>query len=93
MAGAGATTTVRISHEARETLRELSKQTGQSARDLLERSLRAYRDQLLLDTANAAYAAGRADPKASAQMLEEQRAWESTLGDGLADEPLPERAT
>jgi len=89
---AGATTTVRISKEARATLRELSKQTGQSARDLLERSLRAYRDQLLLDQANAAYAALDADPKASAEMLEERGAWEATLVDGLADEPVPERA-
>jgi predicted DNA-binding protein len=89
---AGATTTVRISHEARETLRALSKQTGRSAREILERSLQAYRDQLLLDQANAAYTALRADVRASADMLEERAAWDATLADGLADEPVPERA-
>jgi predicted DNA-binding protein len=89
---AGATTTVRISQEARETLRELSKQTGQSARVLLERSLHAYRDQLLLDQSNAAYAAIREDPKTTAEMLAERRAWDATLADGLVEEPAPERA-
>ena len=89
---ASATTTVRISQEAREALRELSRATGQSARELLERSLRAYRDQLLLDEANEAYAALRADEGAWDAELGERRAWDGALADGLEGEPSPERA-
>lgn len=83
---AGSTTTVRIGLEAHETLRQLSKETGQTAREVLERSLRAYRDQVLLDDTNAAYAALREDPEAWKQELAERAEWEATIADGL--EPI-----
>lgn len=41
--------------------------------------------QQVLEQANAAYAALRADPAAWAALEAERRAWDATLGDGLEE--------
>lgn len=76
-------TTVRISHRARRTLGALSKDTGKSMSDLVEQALETYRREKFWKDCNEAYARLRNDPKAWKEELEERKAWEVTLADGL----------
>lgn len=80
-----ASTTVRISREARESLQKLSERTGRKLQDLLDEAVERYRRELFLKEANAAFAALRADKAAWAEEEEERAAWEGTLADGLEE--------
>lgn len=80
-----ATTTVRISKEARETLKEMAKSTGRSMSEVLEQSVSSYYEQLILDQSNVAYAAMRARKGEWLEIKEEQEILEGTLLDGLGD--------
>ena len=46
-------------------------------------ALEEYRRKHFLEKANEAFAALKMDPKAWMKEIEERRAWEGTLGDGL----------
>lgn len=81
-----ASTTVRISKETRETLRELAEQVGQPIQKVLDNAVEAYRRQCILEQANAAYAALRADAEAWREEQSERQQWEGTLADGLEGE-------
>ena len=78
-------TTMRISSEARETLRRLSVQTGRKLQDLVDEAVERYRRELLLKEANTAFVALRSDKTAWAEEEIERAAWEQTLPDGLED--------
>lgn len=78
-----ASTTVRISKEARETLQRLSSDTGRSLQDLMSEAVERYRRQLFLEEANEAFAALRADETAWAEEAQERADWDETLADGL----------
>lgn len=80
-----ATSTVRISESAHEHLRQIATQTGEPMADVLAKAIEDYRRKIFMEQFNAAYAALRADPKASQEVEEEQAAWDATLGDGLED--------
>ncbi len=80
-----ASTTMRISQEARETLQKLSSQTGRKLQELLDEAVERYRRELFLKEANVAFAALRADKEAWADEEEERTAWEGTLADGLEE--------
>lgn len=80
-----ASTTVRISAEAKETVRRLAAQADRTMQAVLDEAVEAYRRQCFLEEANAAFAALRADPEAWAAEGEEREAWESTIADGLTD--------
>ncbi len=75
-------TTIRVTNQARETLRQLSKITGKRQQDVVDEAVEAYRRQVLLDRANAAYAALRSNAKAWEAELQDRQAWDATLGDG-----------
>jgi len=81
-----ASATVRLAEETRQVLRELAAQSGEPMTVVLEKAVDAYRRHCILEQTNAAYAALRSDPEAWAEELEERRAWEATLLDGLADD-------
>lgn len=81
-----ASTTVRLTEETREALRQLSAQSGESMSSVVSKAVEAYRRRCILEQTNAAYAALRSDPDAWAEELEERRMWEATLLDGLADD-------
>ena len=76
-------TTLRISQAAHQILREISQSTGEAMSSIVDRALEEYRRKKLLERANEAFAAMKMDPKAWIEELEERRAWEGTLGDGL----------
>ena len=81
-----ASTTVRVSQETRQALRELAEQTGDPIHKVLAKAVEAYRRQYILEEANAAYAALRADPEAWREEQEERQAWDVTMADGLEDQ-------
>lgn len=81
-----ASTTVRIPDSTRQTLAELSDETGESLQDLIAAAVEAYRRNRILEQANQAYAALKRDPEAWLELLEEREEWNSTLADDLDDE-------
>lgn len=80
------TTTVRITRETSDVLRELAAQSGRSLQDVLAAAVEAYRRQVLLDETNAVYAAIRAEPGHWSQEEAERADWEATLADNLERE-------
>jgi predicted DNA-binding protein len=78
-----ASATVRISVKAKETLKKLAEQTGKKMQTVLDEAIESYRRQQLLEEANAAFAALRADKEAWEAEQEERAAWDVTLEDGL----------
>ena len=80
------TVTVRISHDARETLRRLAREEGQSIHAVLDKVVEAYRREKFLRDANSDFAALKKDRRAWREELQERRLWEDTLRDGLDDE-------
>lgn len=50
---------------------------------LLDEAIESLRRQRFLEQVNSAYAALRADPEAWEETLDERRAWDATLADGL----------
>lgn len=75
-------TTIRVTNRARDTLRQLSQITGKRQQDVVDEAVEAYRRQVLLDKANAAYAMLRSDATAWEAELSERTAWNATLSDG-----------
>jgi hypothetical protein len=76
---------VRIQPESYAKLRQLAKETGVSMPDVLAEAIDELYRKRFLEDCNRAYARLKADPKAWQQELEERRAWDVTLGDGLED--------
>lgn len=81
-----AATTVRITEETREALRELAHEEHEPMQTVLAKAVEAYRRQRFWEQVKASYAALRADPEAWAAELEERRLFEGTLMDDLDDE-------
>ena len=77
------TATVRVTAETRDLIQELARESNQSMQSLIARAVEQYRRQLVLQRANDAYAALRAQPEGWAEELEERHIWESTLADNL----------
>ena len=74
---------LRISKGAHRILKEVSEATGEPMNSILDRALEEYRRKRFLEQANEAFAALKMDPEAWLKEIEERRAWERTLGDGL----------
>lgn len=78
-------TSVRVDETTRDTLRQLAAESGEPMRAVLERAIECYRRQRFFDQVSAAYAALRADTEAWEEELEERRAWDGALVDGLEE--------
>ena len=76
-------TTVRLSKETHQVLRQIALTEGKSIQTILERFVSDYRRRMMLEAGNRANAALRRDPKKCAEEMEERKAWENTLADGL----------
>ena len=81
------TTTIRISTQTRNMLRELAQTKGLPMQKIAEQAIEQYQRQHLLTTTNTAYSQLRADEPAWQTHLEEQAEWDAVLNDGL--ESLP----
>ncbi len=75
-------TTIRVTRQSREALRQISEATGKKQQDVVDAAVEAYRRQLLLDRANEAYAALRKDSAAWKSERAERAVWDATLSDG-----------
>ncbi|NLG94239.1 MAG: toxin-antitoxin system protein [Acetomicrobium flavidum] len=80
-----ASSTVRIDSSTHKMLQSLSAQTGRKMQEILGEAVELYRRKLLLDKANAAFAALKADSQAWKEEQEERADWDVTLLDGLKD--------
>ncbi|MEN2996929.1 MAG: toxin-antitoxin system protein [Acetomicrobium sp.] len=80
-----ASSTVRIDSSTHKMLQSLSAQTGRKMQEILGEAVEMYRRKLLLDKANAAFAALKADSEAWKEEQEERAAWDVTLLDGLKE--------
>lgn len=80
------TSTVRITESSRATLRQLAKVEGRAMQAILDDAVETYRRQQFIERLNAAYASLRDDQPMAAELKEELDQWETTLGDGLADQ-------
>jgi len=77
--------TVRISPRSHQTLRSLSKLTGDSLQAVLDRAIEEERRRLFFDKLDAGYAAINNDPAAKREFDRERDEWDVTLKDGLED--------
>lgn len=78
-------TTVRISQEAKETLRKLSEELDEPMQTVLDTALELYRRRVFLEQANEAFARLRQDAEAWAEEENERSAWDGVLLDDLAE--------
>ena len=76
---------MRVTDRTHSTLRQLSAETGEPMQEIADKAVEAYRRQLILERANAAYAGLRADPEAWEEASRERAEWDVTLSDGLED--------
>lgn len=79
-------TTVRISEQSRQRLRELAAQTGEPMQTVIDMALEQYRRQKFLEECHAAYCVLQQDPVAWEDYQQELAAWDITLLDGLEPE-------
>jgi predicted DNA-binding protein len=79
--------TIRVSRSTHGRLRELADRTGETIADIVDLAVRNYQKERFWADYHAAYAAIQADPSASAELQAEVDAWDSTLADGLEDDP------
>lgn len=79
-------TTVRVSKETHQGLRQIALKEEKSIQTILEGFVAAYRRRMFLEEGNRAYETLRRDPKAWAEEIEERNAWENTLADGLKED-------
>ncbi len=79
------TTTIRISHESHEKLKDLASETGRSMQELLAEAIEMYRRHRMIEETNAFYNALRSDPEEWEKEEEEQALLDKTLADGLED--------
>ena len=77
---------MRVPEATHSILRDLSTETGEPMQDLLVEAVEAMRRRRMLELTNAAYAALREDAAAWQEELDERKAWDATLADGLEAE-------
>ncbi len=80
-----ASTTVRISGEAKAKLHALASSTNKTMQDVLDEAVELYRRRVFLAEANAAFRRLRQNPQAWEDENREREAWDSTLSDGLGE--------
>jgi predicted transcriptional regulator len=83
---ASKTLTIRISTQARRTIRALAEKTNLPAHEIVERAVEELRRKLLFEEANAAYAALQEQPEVWHEIERERAAWDTALADGLESE-------
>ncbi len=74
---------VRINEEAKQRLRLLAEETGESMSSVLEKAIETYRRKRFLESVNEAYRSLRKDKKGWASLQEERARWDRASMDGL----------
>ncbi len=81
-----ASTMMRVSETARQSLGDLAAKMDKPMRAVLDEAVEEYRRQRFLQEANETYAALQNDPEAWKAELEEREEWDVTLADGLEED-------
>jgi predicted transcriptional regulator len=76
---------VRIQPETYSKLRELADEAGATMPEVLAEAIDELYRKRFLDECNRAYSRLKSDPKAWKQELDERKAWDKTLNDGLEE--------
>lgn len=76
---------VRIQPDSYAKLRDLARQAGRTMPEILADAIEQLYRQRFFDQCDEDYARLKRDPKAWKEELEERRAWEATLNDGLEE--------
>jgi predicted transcriptional regulator len=74
-------TTVRISPESRERLREMADREHVPMQTVLDRAIEAYRRNRFLDAVNRQFDSLKANPEAWKDEQNERALWDNTLAD------------
>ena len=82
-------TTVRIDGQTHEALRTLAEHLHMPMQGVLAQAIELFRRQLMVEEANAAYAALRANADAQRELDTERAIFANALMDGLHDDPYP----
>ena len=77
------TSTVRISEQSGQLLRELANRSGETMQSVLDAALEEYRRNQFFKEMDEAFAALQDDPEAWSEYQEELREWDGTLMDGI----------
>ena len=77
--------TVRISNESNNILREIATKEKKSLQTILDTAIEEYRRNRFLQEANKAYSKLKENPKNWKMEQEERKQWETTLSDGQED--------
>ena len=77
------TITIRISESDKKTIDEIGSRFGESAQSVLHQAIEEYRRHRFLKEVNEAYEKLRSDPEQWKAELEERKAWDATVADGL----------
>lgn len=85
-------TTIRIDKKTQKLLKELALAKGNSLQATLALAVEAYRRQLFFQELNRSVQSLKTHPAAWKAELEERKAWDVTLSDGLESEVWEERA-
>ena len=75
----------RISGAAREMVRRIAAESGDSMQDVLEKAIELYRRQHFLEESNRAFAALRASPRNWQIERQERKKWEAASADDLSE--------
>jgi predicted transcriptional regulator len=84
-----ASTSVRISKQTHETLKDLAAREHRSLGDVLDEAIMQYQESKFWQDTRDAYTRLREDPGAWREFQDELAEWDATLMDGLEAEPPP----
>jgi predicted transcriptional regulator len=77
--------TVRISKESSQVLKEMAAREKTSLQTVLDRAIEEYRRNRFLQEANKAYLLLKENPGKWKVEMDERKQWEATLADGQKD--------
>jgi predicted transcriptional regulator len=79
--------TVRLSPQSYLTLKELAANSGETLQVILDRAVEEERKRRFFELANLSYARLQEDAQSWLEFEQDLSGWETTLGDGLHNEP------
>lgn len=82
-----ATTSIRVSRETHERLREIAEKEHRALGDMIDRLVDEYKQQAFRRAVHESFRELREDPAAQEAYLKDMAVWDVTLMDGLEDEP------
>ena len=82
-----ASTSVRVSKETHDKIRDLAERTQKPMGDVIDTAIEQYRENQFWEETRRAYQRLREDPAAWNAYQNELKEWDATLLDGLENEP------